>query len=496
MTPNTSRRDPFESLLSGIFRMTGRFLKSLFYGIKKLNKTKPLAGFIIFVAVAAVAYIQRDLFFEIDAPVYVQWLIYGLFLVSPFLYLSAIGAHQSRAIKDYYAIFEEIKFIGKDKKYPMLIFQKEDDKKIILAFKSTIPITTWEKSKPQLETALDASILQIEPYGSKRKVKLTTISSDYKLPEKINWNDEYINKKDGVLVIGENALGPICFDLNRTPHVLMAGETGSGKSVILRCVFWQFIKKSGLPFMLDFKGGVEFGIEYEKFGEVITERKRAIELFELLVKENDARFAKIRALRCKTLKEYNQRVGDDERLSRIGVFCDEIGEMLDKQGLSGEEKEQVQKLSGYLSTLARLSRATGINLFLGVQRPDANVITGQIKNNVPVRICGRFADKSASEIVLGNTDACRLPKIKGRFLFKEGADTDEFQAYLFVDDVIDEIEADELAENHRVIIPELAKRLINAPKPAAEKIVSEIGFKKADNTVNLDFNYKKRAVNK
>ena len=71
---------------------------------------------------------------------------------------------------------------------------------------------------------------------------------------------------------------------------------------------------------------------------------------------------------------------------------------------------------------------------LGVQRPDAKVITGQIKTNVPVRICGRFADNSASEIVLSNTKAKDLQDIKGRFLIKVGADTEEFQAYYFDDE--------------------------------------------------------------
>ena len=66
-------------------------------------------------------------------------------------------------------------------------------------------------------------------------------------------------------------------------------------------------------------------------------------------------------------------------MARIGVFIDEIGEMLDKKGVSKEDKPIFEQLEAYLSTLARLSRATGINLFLGVQRPDANVLTGQIK---------------------------------------------------------------------------------------------------------------------
>ena len=71
-----------------------------------------------------------------------------------------------------------------------------------------------------------------------------------------------------------------------------------------------------------------------------------------------------------------------------------------------------------------------------MQRPDAQVLTGQIKNNIPVRISGRFADKAASEIVLGNTDAVDLPDIKGRFLYKVGNETLHFQAFYFDDETM------------------------------------------------------------
>ena len=91
----------------------------------------------------------------------------------------------------------------------------------------------------------------------------------------------------------------------------------------------------------------------------------------------------------------------------------------------------MQQLNGCLSSLARLSRATGINLCVGVQRPDANVLTGQIKNNIPVRICGRFADKPASEIVLGTTDAVFLPDIKRSVFIQAGRGCAGISIFLF-----------------------------------------------------------------
>ena len=152
----------------------------------------------------------------------------------------------------------------------------------------------------------------------------------------------------------------------------------------------------------------------------------------MLTKENKKRLDLFRELEVKNLKEYNKKTKSN--LCRVAVVIDELAELLDKTGVSKEEKEVLEAIEKELSTLARLSRATGINLLLGVQRPDAKVITGQIKTNVPVRICGRFADNSASEIVLSNTKAKDLKDIKGRFLIKVGADTEEFQAYYFDDE--------------------------------------------------------------
>jgi S-DNA-T family DNA segregation ATPase FtsK/SpoIIIE len=114
-------------------------------------------------------------------------------------------------------------------------------------------------------------------------------------------------------------LDTISFDLNKTPHVLAAGETGSGKSVILRCMLWQMIYKGCRIYMIDFKGGVEFGKANVQYGEVIMERERALVVLQQLVAENEKRLKLFRDLEVKNLKEYNDKTGSN--LCRIGVFC-------------------------------------------------------------------------------------------------------------------------------------------------------------------------------
>ena len=103
--------------------------------------------------------------------------------------------------------------------------------------------------------------------------------------------------------------------------------------------------------------------------------------------------------------------------------------MLDRTGLSKEQKELVNQIESRLATIARLGRAFGIHLILATQRPDANLLSGQIRNNLNCRICGR-ADNILSQLILDNTDAAnQIPKdAKGRFMLHDGT---VFQGYLF-----------------------------------------------------------------
>lgn len=433
------KADPVADILNGLVKLICRFFSAVCLGVGSIRKKRSrITGLLLTAAISAAAvFFRQELLKAIEKfsgqslPVPVKYMVLCLILLLPLFYLAALGTAQKRLAQSYYKVFADIDFKQKDKKYPFLMSVTAENGITTYTFKSTIPLTEWQKAKDRLETGLNCSIRRIEEGANKRLVKLITVSSDFKIPTNIPWSDDYISPEDGEIVIGENDLTRVHFNLNKTPHVICAGETGSGKSVILRCILWQMIKKGSRVFMIDFKGGVEFGKAYERYGEVITDRQRALELLQMLVAENSARLKLFRELEVKNLKEYNKRQGAN--LCRIGVFIDEIAEMLDKTGTSKADKAIFEQIEGAMSTLARLSRATGINLILGAQRPDARILTGQIKNNIPVRICGRFADPQPSEIVLNDTSACLLPDIKGRFIYKMGNEITVFQSYFFDD---------------------------------------------------------------
>ena len=108
------------------------------------------------------------------------------------------------------------------------------------------------------------------------------------------------------------------------------------------------------------------------------------------------------------------------------VVIDEAAELLDVKPKDKAEKEMYAEIDHLLRTLARTSRAAGVHLLLGFIRPSADVLDGQIKNNLLWRACGYFADPAASRIVLDNDKATELPpEVKGRFIIGE----EETQAY-------------------------------------------------------------------
>lgn len=417
--------------------------KGIIRGIKKIIKEPDkLAIFIVITLFCGVIFYLRESIYPMiisDAGegFHIVKLILSAVLFGPLLVLYMLGDEESASDDEFEKKFAEIKFCGKGGTYPKFLSKEADGKKVIYSFRSPgLNIQEWRNKQKELETALDCNILKFETAKTtKQVIKLHTVPTTEGISDNLTWSNDFINEKDFVLTVGEGILEEVHFDLNKYPHALIAGVTGSGKSVILRCMLWQCIKKGARIYMIDFKGGVEFGKQYEEFGEVITDRQNALELTKELVREMKLRLDIFRKYGVKNIAEYNEMFPGNP-LCRIVLVCDEIAEMLDKTGLAKADAAIFYEIEKELSSLARLSRAPGINMLLATQRPDAKVLVGQIKNNLPIRISGRMIDTVASEMVLGNTLASTLGDTLGRFMYTIGSDTYEFQAYNFNDNAL------------------------------------------------------------
>ena len=157
---------------------------------------------------------------------------------------------------------------------------------------------------------------------------------------------------------------------------------------------------------------------------------RIATVLENLVNETNKRLDLFVKYKVEDMEEYNSLVSEDKRLKRIVVFIDELAELM-----RASDKQATKQITGFLETLTRISRASGINLIMGIQRPDATVVNGQIKSNVTMRICGRFVDPEPSRIMLGNDMAKELPNIKGCFILRN-EEFIEFQAFYIYSDLM------------------------------------------------------------
>ena len=256
---------------------------------------------------------------------------------------------------------------------------------------------------------------------------LDTVSAGDDLPEVLKWKDSYLSPKSFVLVLGESYTGPVTVNLAHIPHILLGGSTGSGKSVLLKLLLMQALRKGAEVYIADFKGGVDFPkVWHEKCRMCFTEENLRYTL-DQLVAVLEYRKNAFKALGCPNIDAYNETT--EQPLPRLIFACDEVAEMLDKTGADNERKKLLAQIENKLSTIARQGRAFGIHLILATQRPDATIIPGQIRNNMDFRVCGR-ADSVLSQIILDNTSAAeQIPKdARGRFITGDGT---VFQGYLF-----------------------------------------------------------------
>ena len=308
---------------------------------------------------------------------------------------------------------------------------KENPRITLWEFSSQgVPLKVWQDKQAAIETALDITIVKMKYGSGKSRILLYAVPARTDLPDVINWNPKFLSKESFILILGESFIGPVSVDLVKIPHILLGGSTGSGKSVLLKLILMQAILKGAKVCIADFKDGVDFPSVWHEHCRMCFEEEATLELLTELTEELKRRKKLFTAVGQSNIDRYNAATG--EQLQRYIFACDEIAELLDKTGLTKEQKEIVSKIESKLSMIARQGRAFGIHMVLATQRPDANILSGQIKNNVNCRICGR-ADTVLSQIILDNTSAAeQIPKdARGRFLLHDGT---VFQTYWFDDE--------------------------------------------------------------
>ena len=229
-------------------------------------------------------------------------------------------------------------------------------------------------------------------------------------------SSEFKNGKGHILVaLGKDITGkPVVTDLSKMPHLLIAGSTGSGKSVCINSIITSIIYHSrpeDVKLMLIDPKVVELsvynGIPHLRT-EVITNMKKAEGALNWAVREMEARYQLFAGARVRNIEGYNKQ-NPDKKMPYILIIVDEFADLMN---VAAKEVEVL------IQRLTQKARAAGIHLILATQRPSADVITGVIKSNIPSRIAFMVESALNSRIILDEGGAETLLG-KGDMLFKQ-----------------------------------------------------------------------------
>ncbi|MFA5875459.1 MAG: DNA translocase FtsK, partial [Candidatus Margulisiibacteriota bacterium] len=213
------------------------------------------------------------------------------------------------------------------------------------------------------------------------------------------------------LGLGQDLAGtPIYGDLARMPHLLIAGTTGSGKSVCINSVIISILLRARpeeVKFIMIDPKMVELsnydGIPHLLAPVVTDAKKAAITLKHWVLKEMERRYREFHAVAARNIEIYNQKMEEDgkkeQKLPLIVVIIDELADLM---MIAAKEVETS------ICRIAQMARATGIHLVIATQRPSVDVITGLIKANIPSRIAFAVATQVDSRVILDMSGAEKL----------------------------------------------------------------------------------------
>ncbi len=216
------------------------------------------------------------------------------------------------------------------------------------------------------------------------------------------------------LPLGQTVDGRILITgLEELPHLLVAGTTGSGKSIFINnCItaLCYHNKPSDLRFIMVDPKRVEMAF-YEHLPHILSKPivtpQSAVDALGWAVREMENRYETFSAARARHLESYNSKVLPKDRLPHIVIIVDELADLMMTAQKEVEE---------YIARLAQMARATGIHLILATQRPSVNVITGTIKANIPARVAFSLPSVADSRTILDVSGAQHLLG-KGDMLF-------------------------------------------------------------------------------
>ncbi|WP_233007281.1 DNA translocase FtsK [Rheinheimera faecalis] len=328
-------------------------------------------------------------------------------------------------------------------------------------------ITGLSKDLARSLSAISVRVVEVIPGKSYIGLELPNQFREIVRLSEVIGDEVFIQSKSPLtMVLGKDIAGKsVVADLGRMPHLLVAGTTGSGKSVGVNVMICSLLYKStpeDVRFLMIDPKMLELSV-YEGIPhlltEVVTDMKEAANGLRWCVGEMERRYKLMSALGVRNLKGYNQKIQDAiaagtpirdpiwkpsdnmmtmppelEKLPSIVVVIDEFADMMMIVGKKVEE---------LIARIAQKARAAGIHLILATQRPSVDVITGLIKANIPTRMAFQVSskidsrtilDQQGAESLLGQGDMLYLPPGSGVPTRVHGAFVDDHEVHAVVSD--------------------------------------------------------------
>ncbi|MCX6117349.1 MAG: FtsK/SpoIIIE domain-containing protein [Proteobacteria bacterium] len=319
--------------------------------------------------------------------------------------------------------------------------------------KRCLPMERFQAAKSALESSLQIFIDDMK--DNRKSGTIDIIYAKEPMPENILLEEMQI--KPGSLIVGETRSGPLTTDFNATPHLLVAGQTGGGKSTCIRqWITTLYVSNPSYEFtLIDLKGGLEFQT-FENLPRLKVNGSVSLAVDQLCTfeEEIERRMKILKQAEVKDLDGLHQKIakaiktqGESPKVQtfyRHIIVVDEAAELF----LSGGDvsSKEAQKARVVISKIARQGRAVGLNLIIGTQRPDSNALDSQVKANLIGKICFQMSDQYSSQVVLGNARARDLPAVAGRAIWQNGMQQIEIQVpYLSIE------RAEQILKPHRII---------------------------------------------
>ncbi len=272
---------------------------------------------------------------------------------------------------------------------------------------------------------------------------------------------EYQDKKgELVIALGKSTVGEILIeDLAKMPHALIAGTTGSGKSVcinvILASLLCRYSPSELKLILIDMKEvelGMYSGLPHMLFKEPLSDLKHIVNALLWIREETKSRFVRFKSLHVRNLDEFND-LPDVEKLPRIVIVIDEASELMSNLSVR-------KTLEATLSSLARMARAAGVHLLFATQNPVKEVITNEIQNNLNTKIAFAVGDYNHSMVIFKAKGAESLLG-NGDMYIKRGNDMVRGQCAYISTEETDDIVHFILENNDVAFDDEMINRILN-----------------------------------